>query len=231
MPAGEGGILITKDPRIFERAALLGHFREKRSTSSDADLPFVETGYGLKNRLHPLAAALAVVQLRKLPETIEKRRRNMQYFETALTETPGVRPLPTRPGVSRGGYFRFLVRYNPDEFHGLAIEWYIRALRAEGVLEIAPGSLAKPLHLTKIFQTVNDGMYANGWPRRGSHVSRELVYRPGDFPRAERFSALTIQFPAFTEPSEPIIDAYCSAMKKVASHALEILDAQVATTS
>ena len=55
--AGEGGILVTKDPRIFERAALLGHFRERRSTTTDADLPFVETGYGLKNRFHPLAAA------------------------------------------------------------------------------------------------------------------------------------------------------------------------------
>jgi perosamine synthetase len=228
--AGEGGILVTKDPRIFERAALLGHFRERRSTTTDADLPFVETGYGLKNRFHPLAAALAVVQLRKLPETIEKRRRNMQYFEAALEETPGVRPLPTRPGVSRGGYFRFLVRYNPDELYGLPIEQYIRAVRAEGVLEISPGSLAKPLHLTRIFQTLTDGMYSSGWPRKGPHVSRELVYRPGDFPRAERFSALTIQFPAFTEPSVPIIDAYCSAMKKVASHVLEILDACFPTT-
>lgn len=39
--AGEGGILVTRDPHIFERAALLGHFRQPRPTTTDESAPFV----------------------------------------------------------------------------------------------------------------------------------------------------------------------------------------------
>ncbi|HEY0150564.1 MAG TPA: aminotransferase class I/II-fold pyridoxal phosphate-dependent enzyme [Longimicrobium sp.] len=219
VPAGEGGVLICSDPRVMERAALLGHFRQRTPATTDAYAPFAETGYGLKNRLHPLGAALALSQLRKLPRRIEARRANLSYFDDQLRGVPGVRPLPTAPGVSRGGYFRYLVRYDAAELDGLPVGRYVEALRAEGVLEVSPGSLARPLHLTPIFQTLDDRMYSNGWPRRGPHTSRTLVYGPGDFPRAERFSATTLQFPAFTEPSFHIIAAYRAAMVKVARHA------------
>jgi perosamine synthetase len=177
----------------------------------------------LKNRLHPLGAALVLAQFRRLPELIAQRRKNLEYFEHRLKGIRGVSPLPTSRNVTRGGYFRFLLKYHTEELNGLPIESYIQALRAEGVVEVAPGSMAKPLHLTRFFQTLEDGMYTGGWPRRGAHASRELVYRPGDFPRAERFSAFTLQFPAFTEPSGPIIDAYCHAMQKIASRVEHLL--------
>ena len=213
--AGEGGVLLTRHPEIAARAALFAHFREATLDAPEEYLPFFETGYGLKNRLHPLGAALVLAQFRKLPEKIAQRRENREYFEERLNGIAGVRPLPTSPNVTRGGSFRFLVKYDPDELNGLPIDEYIRALKAEGVAEVLPGSIAKPLHLTRFFQTLEDGMYPGGWPRRGPHALRELVYRPGDFPKAERFSSLTLQFPAFTDPSEPIIDAYCRAMEKV----------------
>jgi len=214
--AGEGGVLVTRHPRVFERATLLGHFRRPTAATSAAGAPFVETGYGLKNRLHPLGAALALVQLRKLPETIAGRRANLARFSERLRRVPGVGPLPTAPGADRGGAFRFLVHYRADEVAGVPIDRYLAALQAEGVAEVAAGSLVRPLHLTSIFQTLDDGMYPNGWPRRGRHTGDAPIYRPGDFPRAERFAASTLQFPAFTEPSAAVIDAYGDAMEKVA---------------
>ena len=221
--AGEGGALITRHSRIAERAALLAHFREKPAWASDTYAPFFETGYGLKNRLHPLGAALVLTQLRKLPQLIAQRDANWTFFEERLRNIKGVRALPLQPGVTRGGYFRFVLKCVPEELDHLPIETYIRALRAEGVAEVMPGSMAKPLHLTPLFQTVHDNMYPDGWPRRGAHVSQERVYKPGDFPRAERFSAMTLQFPAFTEPSDHIIEAYCQAMEKVAEQVGSLL--------
>lgn len=217
--AGEGGVLITRDARVYERAAMLGHFRQRTAATSEAYAPFVETGYGLKLRLHPLAAALALVQLRKLPQTIAGRRANHAIFSDGLGDVPGVAPLPTAPGVDRGGFFRFLLHYHPEQVARVPIERYLAALVAEGVCDVMPGSAAKPLHLTAIFQTLDDRMYRGGWPRRGAHVRAEVSYRPGDFPRAERFSASTLQFPAFTEPSREILEAYCHAMRKVAAAA------------
>ncbi len=222
VPAGEGGVLITNDPRIAERASLLGHFRQPTPGMSDAYLPFAETGYGLKNRLHPLAAALALVQLRKLPERIAQRAENADYFASRLRGVPGIRPLATPKGASRGGYFRYLVHYDAKALGGLSPGRYAEALRAEGVAEVALGSLARPLHLTRLFQTLDDHLYRSGWPRRGGHILREVVHAPGDFPAAERFSATTLQFPAFTEPAHHIIDAYCAAMQKVAARARDL---------
>jgi dTDP-4-amino-4,6-dideoxygalactose transaminase len=222
MPAGEGGILVTNDPRIAERASLLGHFRQATPGMSEGYVPFAETGYGLKNRLHPLAAALAQVQLEKLEVRIAQRADNARYFTEGLRDVPGVRPLPTPRGASRGGFFRFLVLCDIAALGGVALDRFVAALRAEGVAEVTLGSLARPLHLTRLFQTLDDHMYRSGWPRRGGHVLREIVYSPGDFPNAERFSRSTLQFPAFTEPSHPIIDAYCAALRKVAARASEL---------
>jgi perosamine synthetase len=219
VPAGEGGMLITSDARIFERATMLSHFRRPTPATSERRARFVETGYGLKSRLHPLGAALALVQVGKLAAHIAQRQQNLAHFDSRAGTVEGVRPLPTRPGVSRGGYFRYLLRCDPDALHGLPVSRYVDALRAEGVREVTPGSLVRPLHLTALFQTLDDGMYRSGWPRRGPHVARAPVYGPGDFPRAESFSAETIQFPAFTEPSTHVIDAYCDAMAKVAAGA------------
>jgi perosamine synthetase len=222
VPVGEGGMLLTHDPKIFERAALLGHFRRPVPAMDPAYVPFAETGYGLKNRLHPLAAALGLVELEKLPQRIAERRANLEHFDACVASVPGVRPLATPRWASRGGYFRYVLHYLPGELGGLPVEVYVDALWAEGVDEVRPGSLVKPLHLTPIFQTLDDRMYRNGWPRRGPHVRRETTYRPGDFPRAELFSRHTLQFPAFTEPSSHIVEAYCRAMAKVAAGAEDL---------
>jgi perosamine synthetase len=222
LPAGEGGVLITDDPHIAERASLLGHFRQPTRGMGEACLPFAETGYGLKNRLHPLAAALALVQLKKLPERIAQRTDNAEHFGARLRDVPGIRPLDTPAGSSRGGYFRYLVHYDAEALGGLSLDLYVDALRAEGVAEVAPGHMARPLHLTRLFQTLDDHMYRTGWPRRGRHVLREVVHSPGEFPSAERFSRSTLQFPAFTEPSHHIIDSYCAAMRKVAARASDL---------
>jgi perosamine synthetase len=226
VPAGEGGMLLTDDPAIFERAALLGHFRRPTGATSPVSLPFAETGYGLKYRLHPLAAALGIVGLRKLPERIQQRRENLEYFDERVAPVPGVRPLATPPGNSRGGFFRYVLRVVPDELDGVATERYVEALRAEGVAEVKPGGLVKPLHLTPLFQTVEDRMYRSGWPRRGPHVRREIVHGPGDFPEAERFAGRTVQFPAFTEPSTHLIEAYSRAMAKVAARSEELVESR-----
>jgi perosamine synthetase len=74
--AGEGGVLLTDDKRIFFRATLEGHFNKRNlSAIPDKDelFKFFETGSGLKLRLHPLAAAIGLDSLRRVSELLQLR--------------------------------------------------------------------------------------------------------------------------------------------------------------
>ena len=65
LSAGEGGILLTDDQEIYERAVLLGHNLKRPETEvkNPAYQGLLRTGYGLKLRMHPLAAVMALHQL------------------------------------------------------------------------------------------------------------------------------------------------------------------------
>lgn len=103
--AGEGGILLTNDAAIYDRALLLGHFglaAKKGVTGKYKDMAL--TGVGYKYRIHPLAAALAVSQLKKFPAKLKKVRRYCTLLENAMERIDGVTVI--KPGVqaSRGAY-------------------------------------------------------------------------------------------------------------------------------
>jgi dTDP-4-amino-4,6-dideoxygalactose transaminase len=213
---GEGGILVTRHAHVAERAALYGHFRSPQAYTSCAVMPWVETGYGLKSRIHPLAAALALVGLDELPNLLALRRRNYAHWCARLAECPGLRPLPTAPGIDRGGHFRFIAHYDRKALHGLAPERFLQAVHAEGATSVWPGWAARTLDSYRMFQTLEDpiGLFERG----------EKTYAPGDFPNASAFSANTLQFPPFSEPDTAIIDAYAVALAKVARHAEELVN-------
>lgn len=213
--AGEGGILLTRHAHVAERAALHGHFRQAHPYTSSRVQPWVETGFGLKSRIHPLGAALALVSLAQLPEVLAQRRRNYEYLCKSIARVPGLQPLPTAPGVDRGGYFRFVLHYDRDALGGLAPQRFLDALHAEGAHEVWPGWAARTLDSYQLFQSSDDPI--------GLFATERSTYKPGQFPAAAAFSAGTLQLPAFTEPDAVnIIDAYVAAMHKVASHADEL---------
>jgi dTDP-4-amino-4,6-dideoxygalactose transaminase len=213
---GEGGILVTRHAHVAERAALHGHFRSPQGYTSAAMMPWVETGLGLKSRIHPLSAAMALVGLDELPTTLANRRRNYAHLCARLAEIPGLRPLPTAPGIDRGGHFRFIAHYDRTALHGLAPERFLAAVQREGATSVWPGWAARTLDSYRSFQTLEDplGLFERG----------DVTYKPGDFPNASAFSANTLQFPAFAEERDiEVIDAYAVALAKVARHAEELI--------
>ncbi|MGH3401180.1 MAG: DegT/DnrJ/EryC1/StrS family aminotransferase [Streptosporangiaceae bacterium] len=105
--AGEGGALLTWSREIYERVLMLGHFgkRVKQEVSAPELLPFVQTGFGHKYRMHPLAAAIANQQVRRLDARNEQRCRNLQLLADLLGDVPGVTPPKARrptPGARQG---------------------------------------------------------------------------------------------------------------------------------
>jgi perosamine synthetase len=224
--AGEGGMFITNDQNYYERAILLGHFGDR--AYQEVHLPhnrkFVDTGFGHKYRMHPLAAAIANVQLPHLDEWNEMRRRNLDYLSDLLRDIPGMDPPITRSHVTRGGYYGYKPVYQPEELDNLPIEIYIEALQAEGVRVKRPDS--RPLHLLPLFQPGKDKLFHHSYPWECAEAVRNVTYQQGDLPVSERIFERLLSLPTFTDPAKEIIEQYAVAFQKVAMNVSSILDLQ-----
>jgi len=84
---GEGGMVVTRDPKLFEKLRLLRshgmsvHSFDRykgRAASYDVEQP------GLNYRIHEISSALGLVQLSKLNEANEKRKKLAEYYYKRL---------------------------------------------------------------------------------------------------------------------------------------------------
>ncbi|GAB6037193.1 UDP-4-amino-4,6-dideoxy-N-acetyl-beta-L-altrosami ne transaminase [Fundidesulfovibrio butyratiphilus] len=128
---GEGGMAVTDDPQLARRMRRFRNHgidldhreREKRATWR---YEMVELGYNF--RLPDILCALGVSQMKKLPGFLAKRRELARLYDRALAETPGVRPLVTRPGALHA-YHLYVVRLESESQRELAFS----AMRAAGI--------------------------------------------------------------------------------------------------
>ena len=82
---GEGGAIVTDDDDLAERCRVL---RNHGQGVVDGRRDFLETG--LNYRMTELQAAVGVVQLAKLPEILQARRRIARAYLASLAGCPGI---------------------------------------------------------------------------------------------------------------------------------------------
>ena len=109
---GEGGMIVTDDPDLYERIALYRshctrvHGRSTKYCQLDeAKFPmgktfwlqdFDDTGYNF--RMTDIQAAVGIVQLKKLDELNQRRIDNAAYLTEALSDVPGLTVPTVMPG-------------------------------------------------------------------------------------------------------------------------------------
>jgi dTDP-4-amino-4,6-dideoxygalactose transaminase len=215
MVAGEGGMLLTSSRVVYERALMLGHFgrRVKDEVIDDELRPFVETGFGHKYRMHPLAAAIALAQLQRLDERNERRRENLEFLSSLLESVPGVRPPVTRSGATRGGWYGYKAHYVSEELDGLPLTCFLEALCAEGVQVKRPGS--PPLHRLPTFRLTRSEASDLGLP--WSEVLGEQLPVFYDCPVADEIYPTLMSLPTFSGSCRSVIEQYGVAFDKVAN--------------
>ena len=210
--AGQGGLLLTPDQEIFERAVMLGHFRMRAfdDVTSPAYRAFAATGYGLNYRMHPLAAALARRQFQDLDAYIDGRTANLERLSARLTSIPGIEPPARKAYVTRHPYYNYKPLYEAEALGGLERRLYIEALRAEG----APveDSTSLPLHCEHLFQVRDDGSRTYG------REPNRRVYAQGSLPNAEAYADRALRIPSYTAPRRALMDQIADAFEKVYEH-------------
>jgi perosamine synthetase len=91
---GEGGMLLTSDDKLYEKAKLLmamGRTDRKATFWSDA----VGVQYGMAN----VVAALALAQVERIEELVEMKRRTFGWYEERLGNIPGIKFIKEKPGT------------------------------------------------------------------------------------------------------------------------------------
>ena len=194
--AGEGGVLVTNDTDIFERACLVGQVNRIKGvdlvTQKYEELqPF---GLGMKFRAHPVGIGVAQVQLRKLDDLNARRRAFVEEVEAGLSDIPVLDPVKVYDGAQRGGFYGFPTLYRPDRLGGLSRDELLEALKAQGLPAHAGGYPL--LHELPLFAKGFDVFTRNRGPLCGDYPG----HNTGDFPITENMHQNLVFLPVLSKP-------------------------------
>jgi perosamine synthetase len=220
----EGGVLITNNEEYYERACVLGHYeriprlkKEKYRRYYQPEKEMAPSCFGFKYRMHPLAAAIARVQLRHLDEWNSVRRHNMIYVTKAINEMireiGGFFEPPYEAPNTERVWLNYICQYHSDK-NGVPRERFIEALKAEGIPETGGRTGYLPVYWNPIYE--ERSVWARGYPFDAPYVSRKVTYGRGICPEAEKFWRRTVGLPVIhRRVSGDLLEEYVAAIAKV----------------
>jgi dTDP-4-amino-4,6-dideoxygalactose transaminase len=133
MPAVEGGMGMYQTREYYERAAAFGHYEDPAKFPADSPVhAYVDTGFGMKLRMHPFAAAIARQQLRTLDERTALVEANVRRMNDRLIQLPGLSEPHVRADQKRAYYYANMLLLDPAKA-GFSRDALVKALQAEGV--------------------------------------------------------------------------------------------------
>lgn len=228
LPGGEGGLLVTDDDELAQRANMYRIFGE-RSDKLDDELfrPYHSYVIGWNYRSQELPAAFARSQLHRLDETNGRAARNAARLTAGLADLPGVQP-PHVPDDRTHVFQKYRVRLHPDEM-GLEVDplalrdRMLLALRAEGVEAVLWHTT--PLPAYPVFrQHVG---YGGAFPWTVPPAGRPITYEPQDYAEASRLLDCSLLLGSEHYPlcgqDEEVMDYYIAAVHKVYAALDELL--------
>ena len=228
LSAGGGGVLITSDPRIYERASGYGELnhprrqRRRELTGVGETRPATEEFFPYASgnrRLHPVHAVLGLPQLARLDEQTARRDANGRYLAALLDDIEGVTPRRQDDFATRAANHLFVLRYDAQAFGGISRELFVKALNAEGIP--CQTEYRRPMHRADLF-TDRDGELSRVWPR--GNGTPDVDYAAMSCPNAERACAEEM----VTLPTRVTLDTrdgmeqILTAIEKIQSHMSEL---------
>lgn len=194
---GEGGMITTANPEFADRLRILAlhgisrdawnRYTEKGTWRYD----ILETGY--KYNSTDVQAALGLSQLAKAEELRMRRAAIAAEYNQALSHMDAFSP-PPEPNDPSHAWHLYVVRVNPAALT-IGRDQVIDELKVRG---IGTSVHFIPLHMHSLYQ-------------------RQLGYRNGQFPRAERHFESAISLPLFPSMTDDDVTRVISALGEVSS--------------
>lgn len=206
MTTGDGGITVTNDDTMSTRAKL---FMDK-GWPREPGVPREYLFLGMNYRMNELTGAVAVAQMQKVRNTVEKRRAIADAITKLIQDAPGIITPFVREGC-KSSWWLYPLTIDQAAL-GCTPAEFAKALSAEGI-GASVGYIGKPIFTTEIFQ--KQRAYGYGCPFTCRHATpRE--YKESDTPNTlkilENIMPLSIN-EFFTEKD---VEDYGKAINKVA---------------
>ncbi len=166
LTAGEGGIVLTNDEALFQRA---WSYHNCGRTLGGAW--YQHDHAGMNFRMTEWQAAVLLVGLERLPEQQERRRRAMAALDRELAQVPGLLLPDEDEGVTTHAGHLYMVRLDPREIPASKPD-FIKALQAEGI-PVGPG-YTTPLYRQGFWKWFEER------PTGGGKLWKEIVRVPFD---------------------------------------------------
>ena len=151
--AGEGGIVITDDEKLYDKINSL------RNVGRVKEGQWYEHHHlGCNYRITQFQAALLSRQLSRLDAQTKTRDKNGRYLNELLNDIDGIKPLTRGIGETMHTYHLYIFRYDKTKFNNLPKKAFAEMLIKEGVP--ASGGYPIPLYQQPVFKNKNFMCYA-----------------------------------------------------------------------
>jgi len=194
---GEGGMLVTDDPRIADRSRRMSLHGMNRNTwtregeENSWSYEIVEPGY--KYNMTDLAATLGLGQLERVQEMRDRRAAIARRYSEAFSRSDALED-PTVPDDVESAWHLYMLRIRPERL-GISRDRLVSYLQSRG---IGTSVHFIPLHLHAYYR-------------------RTYSYQPSDFPVATREFEREISLPIYSGMSDSDVDKVVTAVEEVVS--------------
>jgi len=223
MTSGEGGMVVTNDPHLYQRAFAVHDLGYPRSEAGRLifDDPTSQL-WGIGCRMSELTGAVARVQLRKLDRIVGAMRSAKNRIKQALSGVLTFREVldPAGDGGS------FLMTVFPTRAQSVK---FVEALRAEGIVADKGGFY--PVHMDQwglhIYYNVASLVNKRGvsavspWDLAENRDSANVSYAKGACPRLDDLLGRTVLMCVASVLTDQDVDDIIKAYGKVAAAILE----------
>ncbi|MFA6339060.1 MAG: DegT/DnrJ/EryC1/StrS family aminotransferase [Candidatus Paceibacterota bacterium] len=122
---GEGGMLITNDEKIADKARQLKTYHFSKAKR------FIHDDIGYNYRLGSLQAAVGCGELKNLPKYIKLKNKMAKLYEKGLKDIPGIKTHKTLPGI-KNVYWMYAILIDENKF-GMSKDKLKEELKNEGI--------------------------------------------------------------------------------------------------
>jgi len=206
LTTGEGGVITTNDESLYRKALMI------RNHGKNPAMGNRMSEIGHNQRMSEFTALLGIQQMKKVPVIIEERRRIARFYDEALKEVYGVRPLILPKDVF-STYYKYIAylddRYNRSQVKQVLKDKYEVPLTGEVYADLCHTEPVWDKFTYCGRQRTNSYVTCAHWP------ACNCEQRQSGFPGAEYISKHHICLPMYPGLSETELEYIVDSLQRV----------------